>query len=424
MNTRLHLGRLLDVADVPINLNGPGLKAHTLVVGQSGSGKSFMLGRLLEELASRSRARVLILDPNSDFVKFSEVADAVWKDLPGAFSSDDDEATFRRYWEPVGVSVLTTRDAKDLALKHEKASVSAPTISWDLRYPHEAARLLDFDTRLDIAEVFSINRLVKGPLKDKQKTFMEFLQATEEQSSESRQGDLTEQANNRLYSRTFELARLKIWPSSGTSGSVNSSVRALFSDRPVQKVVCLDLASLAEADARLMVTSSAIDTVWAEARKAWLAAIKEPVKGDRRIPVFVVIDEAHNLGSGDAQSGLARKVLDGLTRIAAEGRKYGIYLILITQRPSRLDATLRSQCDNVCILRMNDRYDIQLVEQSFGFIPQGWVQRVSDFKEGDVLLAGRLVPRPVFAHADPRRTEEGGRNLRDAWLTDPVLDVP
>jgi DNA helicase HerA-like ATPase len=418
MNARLHLGRLLDVADVPLNLNGPGLRAHTLVVGQSGSGKSFMLGRLLEELASNSRARLLILDPNSDFVKFSEVARAVWKDLRGAFSSGDDEATFRKSWKSVGVSVLTARQAKDLALTHKKASVSAPTISWDPRYPHEVARLLDFDPRSDIAEVFSINRVTKGPLEGKQATFMDFHQAAEEQWKKSTEGGSTEQADDRLYSRTHELARFTIWPSSGTSGSVNTRVRALFSRKAMERVVSLDLGSLAEPDERLMITSSAIDTIWAEARAAWLGAMKRPIKGDKRIPVFVVIDEAHNLGSGDVQSGLARKVLDGLTRIAAEGRKYGIYLILVTQRPSRLDATLRSQCDNVCILRMNDRHEIQLIEQSFGFIPQGWVQRVSDFKQGDVLLAGGLVPRPVFAHADPRRTEEGGRNLQDAaWLT-------
>jgi len=48
---------------------GPGLKAHTLIVGQSGSGKSFMLGRFLEEIAAKTSARMVILDPNSDFVE-------------------------------------------------------------------------------------------------------------------------------------------------------------------------------------------------------------------------------------------------------------------------------------------------------------------------------------------------------------------
>lgn len=62
------IGWLSDVAGIPLFLKGPGLKSHTLIVGQSGSGKSFMLGRLLEEIVLSSEAGILLLDPNADFV--------------------------------------------------------------------------------------------------------------------------------------------------------------------------------------------------------------------------------------------------------------------------------------------------------------------------------------------------------------------
>jgi len=70
---------------------------------------------------------------------------------------------------------------------------------------------------------------------------------------------------------------------------------------------------------------------------------------------------------------------------------------------------------------MNNRLDLDLVESSFGFIPQGWAQRARDFSVGDAMLAGNFVDRPVYIHAASRRTAQGRRNLQDTfWLQDPV----
>jgi hypothetical protein len=63
----------------PLYLRAKGLPAHMAVIAQSGSGKSFMLGRMLEEIAGKTLARFLILDPNSDFVKFSVVDNDAWQ---------------------------------------------------------------------------------------------------------------------------------------------------------------------------------------------------------------------------------------------------------------------------------------------------------------------------------------------------------
>lgn len=77
--TPLHLGWCLDEADGrPLYLEASGLKAGTVIIAQSGSGKSFTLGRLLEEIAAKTRARIVILDPNSDFVKLSKVEANAW----------------------------------------------------------------------------------------------------------------------------------------------------------------------------------------------------------------------------------------------------------------------------------------------------------------------------------------------------------
>jgi hypothetical protein len=94
--------------------------------------------------------------------------------------------------------------------------------------------------------------------------------------------------------------------------------------------------------------------------------------------------------------------------------------MMVTQCHSRLDETVLTQCDNLCLLKMNNRHDLKLIEDSFGFVPEGWARRAMDFKQGDVLLAGGLVKSAIYGHGGVRRTKEGGRNLQDKfWLRNP-----
>ena len=54
------------------------LGCHTAVLAQSGSGKSFMVGRVIEELLIKTKARIVVLDPNSDFVRLGDIDRDAW----------------------------------------------------------------------------------------------------------------------------------------------------------------------------------------------------------------------------------------------------------------------------------------------------------------------------------------------------------
>jgi DNA helicase HerA-like ATPase len=100
----LQLGWLLEAlpALVPVNLRGEGLTAHTAIIAQSGSGKSFLLGRLLEEVAAKTKARIIILDPNSDFAQFSTVEESAWTSPKGRFAEEDTSEAFKQRWGKEG----------------------------------------------------------------------------------------------------------------------------------------------------------------------------------------------------------------------------------------------------------------------------------------------------------------------------------
>ena len=74
---RLAIGELSLAPGVPFALDAGGFDRHTFLCGQSGSGKSYSLGLVLEQLLLETDLRIVILDPNSDYVRLTEVRDGV-----------------------------------------------------------------------------------------------------------------------------------------------------------------------------------------------------------------------------------------------------------------------------------------------------------------------------------------------------------
>jgi hypothetical protein len=96
----------------PASLEPQALGCHTAVIAQSGSGKSFLVGRLIEELLLKSKARLVILDPNSDFVRLPEADTSFWTKpkLTEWLFPGEDAASFAGRWSNVRVTVLSNRN--------------------------------------------------------------------------------------------------------------------------------------------------------------------------------------------------------------------------------------------------------------------------------------------------------------------------
>jgi DNA helicase HerA-like ATPase len=81
---------------------------------------------------------------------------------------------------------------------------------------------------------------------------------------------------------------------------------------------------------------------------------------DGALPLLIVCEEAHNYANADRSIGF-RPAREAVQRIAKEGRKYGVFLGLVTQRPAQLDPTLISQCSTVFAMRMANEDDQRIV---------------------------------------------------------------
>jgi uncharacterized protein len=135
-----------------------------------------------------------------------------------------------------------------------------------------------------------------------------------------------------------------------------------------------------------------------------------------REPVLVVVDEAHHIAPASPNNELQRICTELAVRIAGEGVKYGIYLMVASQRPGKLNMNMISQCENRIVMKMTSRADLAVIAETFSQIPNGLLFQCANFRKGNALIAGKIVHAPTFVQFDGRVSREGGADVPATWL--------
>ncbi len=134
-----------------------------------------------------------------------------------------------------------------------------------------------------------------------------------------------------------------------------------------------------------------------------------------RSPVLIVIDEAHNVCPAEPADPLVAVAAEYAVRIAAEGRKFGLYLLVSTQRPQKIPENVLSQADNLVLMRLNSLADAAFAEAAFSFVPPSLIARSATFGQGEGLIAGKISPHPALLRFAARLSEEGGADVPATW---------
>ena len=122
------------------------------------------------------------------------------------------------------------------------------------------------------------------------------------------------------------------------------------------------------------------------------------LKDNSKFSIQVVLEEAHRYVQNDSDiEVLGYNIFD---RITKEGRKYGVLLGLITQRPSELSNTALSQCSNFITLRMFHPDDINIVKNITHSVSENDVEKLKSLSPGHALCFGSAFRIPLFAKID------------------------
>jgi len=112
------------------------------------------------------------------------------------------------------------------------------------------------------------------------------------------------------------------------------------------------------------------------------------------LPLLLVCEEAHRYVSADDRTGFF-PTRQALSRIAKEGRKYGISLALLTQRPSELDSTILSQCSTILAMRLATEGDQRVMRANVPDSTFGILEYLPLLADREAIVLGRGAPMPM-----------------------------
>jgi energy-coupling factor transporter ATP-binding protein EcfA2 len=142
-------------------------------------------------------------------------------------------------------------------------------------------------------------------------------------------------------------------------------------------------------------------------------------EGSRKRPLLIVLEEAHTyLGAQTPGTPSKGRAAIAARRIAKEGRKYGVGLMLVSQRPSEIDGTILAQCGTTIALRLTNDSDQAQVAKCASDSLKGLFSTLPILRTGEALIVGEAVNMPIRAIID--QPVEGKRPDSD----DPKVVVP
>ena len=136
----------------------------------------------------------------------------------------------------------------------------------------------------------------------------------------------------------------------------------------------------------------------------------------RKQPVHLIMDEAHRYIKKNGGYILRENIFE---KIAREGRKYSLYLMISSQRPSELSETVLSQCGNYIVHRIQNEVDLKYVYSVLPYFSDDFVNKIKQSVPGEALIFGNCVPMPLQvkiprANPDP---DSDNCKIAEEWFT-------
>jgi uncharacterized protein len=142
----------------------------------------------------------------------------------------------------------------------------------------------------------------------------------------------------------------------------------------------------------------------------------------RKAPVHLILDEAHRYIKKDRTYILKENIFD---KIAREGRKYSLYLLISSQRPSEISETVISQCGNFIIHRIQNELDMRYIYAILPYFTDAFTNKIKQSVPGEGLIFGNCVPMPLHLKVQRANPEPNSQNCKisEEWYIEESPEI-
>lgn len=397
---RLELGHfVIDHSAAAIANGDRFFQRHAAILGSTGSGKSCAVSLILERAHARKHANIIVFDMHSEYSSLSDppvqkngakpisIASAFKIAGPGDLAKPSDNVLFLPYWllnreemlsmildrsdqnAPNQASRFTlhVRDLKESTLSAEGKEDVKATFTVDSPIPYKLNELIQRLEHDNTTKGVGKTGPVKGEWEDRLTRFISRLSA---------------KAEDRRYGFMFKPPELAL-----KYGWLAKQIAKLLAPGEGQQGIKVVDFSEVPSDVLPVVTG-----VFARL----LYDVQFWIQPDKRTPFVFVCDEAHlYLPVREDADAVEKQALYSFERIAKEGRKYGVSLLVVSQRPSDVSRTILSQCNNFLILRLTNDQDQNVVRRLMPDSLAGVLDGLPLLDTGEALLLGDAILLPA-----------------------------
>jgi len=349
---------LLHGHDIPISLDiNELLQRHVCILAKTGGGKSYMSGDIVEELMKHS-VTCMIIDPHGEYGAMRDV---------GSKPSDGRYGVVPRGY---GDKILEFSIAKE--------NKTAMPLRFTLK-TLEAREILELTRTNDIRTFLPVLRKAIDALRERQDVY----------SMRELIDVLMGEADNK---NAVLITELEYLDEVGLFATRGNRMNELVEEG---KTTLINLKGVPPDIQELIVRR--LSTLLFEMRKIGNVP-----------PMMLIIEEAHNYCPQQG-SALSTKAL---ATIASEGRKFGLGLMVISQRPAKIDKNVLSQCGTQIILKVTNPNDLKAIAASVEGLTGGMIDEVQTMPIGMGMVVGAGIEAPLLVAVRPRESRHGGAGVR------------
>ena len=381
---------------------------HAVIVGSTGSGKSCTVATIIQQVSTLKSANAVLFDIHGEYAPI-EGENIKHYRIAGPTDTYEEDILFLPYWlltyEEMLAMLLDRGDQNApnqamlfsrTVLKEKKSFLSdngreglADNITIDSPVPYNMNGVLDEFNRLNTEMVPGANnKLKKG---DYNSILSRFIQRLENKVNDKRLNFMFCKDEDLLKYEYIDILFKKLMLSASNNGGIKIID---FSEVPSDI-----LPLIVSLIARLVFT------------------VQQWVDKEKIQPIALFCDEAHLYIPQDVKDGVETLSLNSFERIAKEGRKYGVGLVVITQRPSEVDRTVLSQSSNYVAMRLTNSDDQNVIKRllpdSIGNF--GEILPILDVGEALVVGDASLLPSRIIIRKPNPEPNSSTVKFWDEW---------
>ena len=382
---------------------------HAVIVGSTGSGKSWSVARILEQVAQLKSANAILFDIHGEYTPLNSDGFTHYK-IAGPNDTVSADKLFLPYWlltyEEMLSMMLDRSDSNApnqamlfstevLKLKREHLASCdhkemENVITLDSPIPYSLKTLIIELETLDTEMVQGQRSEKQGPYHGKLTRFIQRLKAKIE---DKRLNFMFSQDSSLLeYDYMNDICEKLMRPSDNSNGGVKIID---FSEVPSDI-----LPLIASLVARVIFAVQQ----WAEVHT----------------PIAIFCDEAHLYIPASSESTMDTQSVGSFERIAKEGRKYGVGLVVISQRPSEVNRTVLSQCNNFVAMRLTNADDQAVIKRLLPDSLGDYSEMLPILDIGEAIVVGdaSILPSRIKVDAPNLKPRSATVNFWDEWSKD------